>query len=171
MNLLLVECTVQNFRDNRFNMFLQFVYEHMISVTVLASIILYLLWNLTRLIFSLFLTGNQRVIANTLQEFLNSVLITVLIVFFVFNIQRREFSYFSHLSLISNGIIKTTASPYKILYANQQLLDLLNYSDIELIDQSLKTIYDYEAQLKLNNFMNNTNIKSIKKEDYISPND
>lgn len=143
-------------------MFLEFVYEHMISTTVLASIILYLIWNLTRLIFSLVLTKNQALIANTLQEFLNSVLITVLIVFFVFNIQRREFSYFNHLSLISNGIIKTSSSPYKIMYANEQLLDLLSYAEFELLEQSLKMIYDEEAQLKLNNFMKNPDIPTLK---------
>ncbi len=149
------------FRDKRFSTFLDFVYQHMISVTVLASILLYLLWNLTRFLISLF-PENQQVIANTLQDFFNSVLITLIIVFFVFNIQRREFSYFTHLSMISNGIIKTSAKPYEIMYANQQLFDLLNYSEIELLNKPFQSLFAVEEQVKLENFISNVNLKSIK---------
>ena len=133
----------------------------MISVTVLASIILYLLWNFTRFLFS-FLTESQRAVAVTLQEFFNSVLITIIIVFFVISIQRREFSYFEHLSLISNGIIKTTKYPHKILFANQQLLDLISYSEEEILNKDLKTLCSENEQLKLDSFINNRSVRSIK---------
>lgn len=134
----------------------------MVSTIVLVSILLYLLWNLTRFIFSLVLTESQKSIAFTLQEFFNSVLITLIIVFFVFNIQRREFSYFEHLSLISNGIIKTTSYPYKIVYANQQLLDLLNYSEETIINKLLMSLCVSGDQMKLENFIKHPDIESVK---------
>ena len=139
-------------RDKQFNNALQFIYEHMISVTVLASIILYLVWNFTRYLFT-YLTESQEAVAITLQELLNSILITIIIVFFVISIQRREFSYFEHLSLVSNGIIKTTKYPHTILYANQQLLDLLNYSEDEILNQDIKSLYSQDEQLKLDSFI------------------
>ena len=149
-------------RPREFNNFLQFIYEHLISTIILVSILLYLLWNLTRFIFSVVLTESQRSVAITLQEFFNSVLITLIIVFFVFNIQRREFSYFEHLSLVSNGIIKTTSNPYKIIYANQQLLDLLNYSEETIINKELISLCVSGDQMKLFNFIKQPSIESIK---------
>ena len=134
----------------------------MISVIVLASIILYLLWNLTRFIFKLVLTESQQNVAYALQEFLNSVLITLIIVFFVISIQRREFSYFEHMSLISNGIIKTTSYPYRIIYANQQLLDLLNYSEEIIFNMNLISLCHPNDQLKIESFIKNQAIPSIK---------
>ena len=150
------------FSEKEINRFFQLVYEHFISFTVVFSILLYILWNLTRYIFSLVLNEGQQSIANRIQEFFNSVLITLLILFFIISIQRREFYFFEHLSLINNGIIKTTKKPYKIQYANNRVLDLLGYNEEQVVNQNLDFLFCKEERAKLNTFLNDSTIPTIK---------
>ena len=149
--------------EKQINESMQFIYEHFISFTILVSFFLYFMWNLTRYVFEIFLTPNQESIAIALQEFFNSVLITLLLVFFITSIQRREFSYFERLSLMNNGIIKTTGTPeHKILYTNQQVIELLKLAPDEILQRNLQDLYSSEDQIQLEKFLADPTIPTIK---------
>lgn len=149
--------------EKELNRFLQFIYENFLFFAIGFSIFLFFLWNLTKYILSIVLPDpNQLSLAYTIQDFSNSVLITLLVVFFIIMIQRRELYYFEHLSLMNNGIIRTTSIPYKILYVNQQMIDLLGYLDEEILNKDLSLLFCDEDKIKLAHYFTNPNIPIIK---------
>ena len=145
------------------NRLIQFIYENFLLFAIGFSILLFFIWNLTRYIFQYLLPDpNQLSLAYTLQDFLNSVLITILIIVFVISIQRREFSYFEHLSLMNSGIIKTSQSPYKMVYINQQIHELLGYNEDEMINKDLEILFCEEEKEIINHYLLDPSIPIIK---------
>lgn len=134
----------------------------MVIISIAFSFVLYFIWNISRILISLIFTEEQQSIAFSLQEFFNSVLITFLLIFFVLYSVSREYSYFENLSLIHNGIIRTTNKPYRIQFANQPLLELLNYSEEIIKDLELDSIFCQNDKKNFENFFTDSSIRSIK---------
>ena len=137
--------------------------NHAIAFVVLLSIFLYFIWEFSQFIISTIFRNNQEIaLAFSFQEFANSVIISLLLFFFVFIFQRREYAYFEKLDMIHSGIIKTSNFPYVVSYTNHKLLDILGYKEMnELTRLSLSSLFPTYAD-QIHYFLNNNTIESIE---------